>query len=65
MGLHALAVQRDKRSTTVEVPQQNPLTMNLPSQLLISLRVDRAPPKGGAGLFAVSLGALGLGAVTP
>ena len=29
------------------------------------LRVDRAPPKGGAALFAVALGGWGLGAVTP
>ena len=29
------------------------------------LRVDRAPPKGGAALFAVALEGWGLGAVTP
>ena len=29
------------------------------------LRVDRAPSKRGAGLFAVALGNWGLGAVTP
>ena len=39
--------------------------MNPPPQLLSPGMWTVHPPKGGAGLFAVALGAWGLGAVTP
>ena len=49
----------------LQLPQTKPPSNKTTTPTLNPLRVDRAPPKGGAGLRAVALGAWGLGAVTP
>ena len=45
--------------------QTKPSSNESATPTLKPLRVDRAPPKGGAALFVLALGAWGLGAKTP
>ena len=59
-----VALQSDGQSVAQQ-PQTKPHSNELITPTLKPLPVDRAPALRGAGLFAVAVGAWGLGAVTP
>ena len=59
-----VALQCDGQSVAQQ-PQTKPHSNDPPPQLLTPRAWTVHPPKGGSGLFAVALGAWGLGAVTP
>ena len=64
MSLSAfLALQRGENHSLSPPTKSHPNESTTPA--FKHLPVDRASPKGGAGVFAVALGARGLGAVTP